>query len=82
MDKLVHVFSPDGEEYLGNAFIVGVKYIKGEFGWFTSLDLLTLKGERLDGWRYCIYPHTPLLDVVVCEEEGGRNEQHTTEDIV
>ena len=48
MKNIVQVFSPDGKNYIGPAYIEGVKYIEGEYGWFTSLELLTLKGERLD----------------------------------
>jgi hypothetical protein len=58
--KLVQVF--DDKEYIGTAFIEGVKFIKGEFGWFTTLELLLLNGEKIDGFGYSVYPYTPMLE--------------------
>lgn len=60
MQQLVRVFQE--KKFLGVAFVEGIKFIKGKFGWFTSLDLLFLTGDRVDGWRYSIYPFTPLLE--------------------
>ena len=60
MKQLVKIFNE--EEYLGVAFIEGVKYIKGDYIWFTVLELLTLDGKRMDGLGLCIYPFVPLLE--------------------
>jgi len=60
MNKLVKVFYD--EEFVGTAFIEGVKYRKGDYGWFTVLDLLLTTGERIDGCGYSVYPYTLLLD--------------------
>ena len=58
-NKLVQVF--DDNKFIGTAFIEGVRYVKGEYGWFTTLELLLLNGEKIDGWGYSIYPYTPML---------------------
>jgi hypothetical protein len=63
--KLVQVF--DNEEYVGTAFIEGVKFVKGEYGWFTTLELLLLSGEKIDGFSYSIYPYTPMLEFLTKE---------------
>jgi len=68
MTKLVRVFDGDGN-YIGAAFIEGIKFIKGEYGWFPSLELLTLSGEKLDGWRCCVYPFTLMLDCMEYKNE-------------
>jgi hypothetical protein len=67
MEKLVNIF--DNEKFIGVAFIEGINFIKGEYGWFTSLELLTLTGEKIDGWGYSIYPFTPMLGYVEFKDE-------------
>lgn len=58
MGTLVQVF--DEDTYIGVAFLEGIKYVNGTYGWFTTLDLLLLIGERLEGWKYSVYP-IPLM---------------------
>jgi hypothetical protein len=65
MNKIVKVLDWDGN-YITDAFIDGLEYVKGSKGYFTSLVLLTLKGEKLYGWQFMIAPYTLLL-------EGGTN---------
>jgi len=60
MNKLVMVF--DNEEFIATAFIEGLKYVKGEYGWFTSLELLTLDGRKIEGWGLGVYPFTLMLE--------------------
>jgi hypothetical protein len=66
---IVQIF--DDEEYIGDAFIEGVKFVKGKFGWYPTLELLTLKGEKIDGWGYSVYPYTPMLDYMERKNENG-----------
>jgi hypothetical protein len=66
-NKIVHVF--DDDTYIGPAYIDGMKYVKGKFGWFPTLVLLLLTGKKIDGWKYSIYPHTLMLSYTENEYE-------------
>ena len=61
MRSIVKVLTWDGE-YIADAFIQGAEYIEGAMGWFSSIILLTLEGEKLYAWKYMIAPYTPLLE--------------------
>lgn len=61
MGPLVRVHDWDGN-YQTNAYIIGLEYVEGETGWFTSLILLTTDGRRLEGWKHQITPQVPLLE--------------------
>jgi hypothetical protein len=59
--KIIKVLTWDGE-FVTNAFVQGVEQVKGKTGWFTSIVLLTLTGEKLYAWQYIIEPYTLLLE--------------------
>ncbi|MHA1949333.1 MAG: hypothetical protein ACW99G_04995 [Candidatus Thorarchaeota archaeon] len=59
---IVKIWDCDGE-YLGVGFVEGVELVKGAWGWFSSLILLTTHGERLTGYDHMITPFSqPLLE--------------------
>lgn len=61
MGPLVRVHDWDGN-YLTEAYIEGMEYVRGEYGWFSSLILLTLDGRRLQGYKHVLTPPVPLIE--------------------
>jgi len=61
MQKIIKVLTWEGE-FVTNAFIQGVELIEGVEGWFSSIVLLSLTGEKLYAWQHMIAPYTPLLE--------------------
>ena len=61
MQKIVKVLTWDGE-FVTDDFIQGVEFVEGVVGWFTSITLLTLTGEKLYAWEHMITPYTLLLE--------------------
>jgi hypothetical protein len=66
MYKLVRIFKE--EKYIGPAFIEGMKFRKGSFGWYPTLEYLTLTGEKLEGWECSAYP---FLIAIEYKEDYG-----------
>ena len=63
MHKIIIIFDVNGN-FVDFGYINGVAMVKGEFGWFSSLILLTIRGVRLDGYYHMIapYPSNYLLE--------------------
>jgi hypothetical protein len=61
VQNIVKVFTWEGE-FVTTAFIQGFEYIRGTKGWFPSVVLLSLTGEKLYGWQYILQPYTLLLE--------------------
>ncbi|NIU84698.1 MAG: hypothetical protein GWN64_14800 [Candidatus Thorarchaeota archaeon] len=68
MRKIIKVLDWDGK-FVCNAFIRGVEYVNGKEGWFTSVTLLSLTGEKLYAWKHMIEPYTLLLEEKVCTKK-------------
>lgn len=51
----VQVFTDEGE-YIGYGFLDGCSIIKGEFGYFTTFDVITDSGIRGNTSVFCIKP--------------------------
>lgn len=61
MHKIVKVLDWEGN-FVASAFLYGVEYIKGHKGYFSTVVLLTLKGEKLYAWQHMIAPYTLMLE--------------------
>ncbi len=59
--KIVKVLTWDGE-FVTNAFVEGIEQVKGKVGWFPSIVLLSLTGEKMYAWQYMIAPYTLMLE--------------------
>jgi hypothetical protein len=45
-----------------------MKFKKGSFGWYPTLEYLTLTGEKLEGWECSAYP---FLIAIEYKEDYG-----------
>lgn len=61
MGPLVKVHDWEGN-FQTTAYITGLEYVEGVYGWFTSLILTTPDGRRLEGWKHQLTPFVPLLE--------------------
>ena len=59
--EIVKVLDWNGN-YLCDAYIKGIEYIKGKYGWFTSVTLLSLTGKKMYAWENMIAPYTLMLE--------------------
>lgn len=59
--KIIKVLDWDGN-FVCDAYIKGIEYVYGKEGWFTSITLLSLTGEKMYAWEYMIAPYTLLLE--------------------
>jgi hypothetical protein len=58
------------EEFVDYGYISGLEMVQSQWsnGWFPSLQLLTMGGEQLEGYKYMIRPVTPNLQLEYIEQ--------------
>ncbi len=70
---IVKIWDSDGE-YISVGFVEGVEMVRGRWGWFSSLILLTTRGEYLNGYDHMISPFNQLMleyKPLLLEYHGG-----------
>lgn len=60
----IMILSHNGE-FVDYGYINGLEMVESKYSnhWFPSLKLLTVSGQRLEGWRYMVRPHAPQLQL-------------------